>query len=199
MRAGWAEFRSHTWLWVMVLQWALFQPLVMAPFLVLGPVVAVERLGGVAAWGSILSAAGIGSVVGGLASLHFHPKKPMVAATIVTMAWALPVAALATDLPLALILCSTFVAGMGMTMFTVLWFTALQREVPPEALSRMSSYDSFGSFILLPVGFALAGPAAGLLGAPVVLLVAAGWQIASSLFVIGVPGVPPCKPLAELC
>jgi hypothetical protein len=42
--------------------------------------------------------------------------------------------------------------------------TALQKHVPPEALSRVMSYESLGSFALVPLGMAGAGPAADMVG-----------------------------------
>lgn len=47
----------------------------------------------------------------------------------------------------------------------VLWEGTLQRAIPPERLSRVSAYDQLGSFCLLPLGYALAGPLALLAGA----------------------------------
>ena len=49
-------------------------------------------------------------------------------------------------------------------MHITLWFTVFQQNVPEESISRVSSYDSFGSFVLLPLGAALAGPIAAVVG-----------------------------------
>ena len=40
------------------------------------------------------------------------------------------------------------------------------RHIPADALSRVSSYDWMGSLALLPLGFAIAGPVASVIGAP---------------------------------
>jgi hypothetical protein len=37
-------------------------------------------------------------------------------------------------------------------------------SVPPDVLSRVSSYDWFGSVAFVPLGYLIAGPAAGLIG-----------------------------------
>ena len=55
LRDGWQEFRSRTWLWVMVGEAAVFHLLIIAPLMVLGPYVAKHSLGGAAAWGAILA------------------------------------------------------------------------------------------------------------------------------------------------
>jgi hypothetical protein len=45
-----------------------------------------------------------------------------------------------------------------------LWFTVFQREIPERAQSRVSAYDSLGSFVLTPLGTAMAGPVAAGIG-----------------------------------
>jgi hypothetical protein len=45
-----------------------------------------------------------------------------------------------------------------MALFSAMWETTLQREVPEDKLSRVSSYDWMGSIAFLPAGYALAGP-----------------------------------------
>lgn len=74
--------------------------------------------------------------------------------------------------------------GLGMDAFNVLWQTTMQREVPPEALSRVASYDAFGSMVFGPVGVLLAGPAAVHLGARPALLVCAGLIVLSALLAL---------------
>ena len=70
-------------------------------------------------------------------------------------AWLLTLALAA---PLPVVMATAFVWGLSMEIMVVLWFTALQRNVPPESLSRVSSYDAFGSLMFGPIGLALAGP-----------------------------------------
>ncbi|HET9974919.1 MAG TPA: MFS transporter, partial [Streptosporangiaceae bacterium] len=43
---GWAEFRSRTWLWAVTVQFAFFNLITWAPWMLLGPVVAHAYLGG---------------------------------------------------------------------------------------------------------------------------------------------------------
>ena len=77
LREGWSEFRSHTWLWVIVAQFCVVMMAWYGAFSVLGPVVAREHLGGAAAWGAITAADAFGLIAGGLASLRFTPRLPM--------------------------------------------------------------------------------------------------------------------------
>jgi len=59
--------------------------------------------------------------------------------------------------PLLLVLILAMVTGIGFALFDVWWNTAMAERIPPHALSRVSSYDALGSFVLVPVGVALAG------------------------------------------
>jgi hypothetical protein len=76
-------------------------------------------------------------------------------------------------LPLGVLIAISLVAGCGLAIHITLWFTVFQQNVPEESLSRVSSYDSFGSFVLLPLGAALAGPVAAVIGVQETLIGAA--------------------------
>ncbi|XVS61143.1 MFS transporter [Actinosynnema sp. CA-299493] len=65
------------------------------------------------------------------------------------------------------------VAGVGIELFNVPWFTATQREVEPSMLARVSSLDFLLSYGLAPIGLALIAPAIDGFGADVVLAVCA--------------------------
>jgi hypothetical protein len=67
--------------------------------------------------------------------------------------------------------------GVALTFPDSLWYTAMQQHLPPDSLSRVSSYDWMGSLVLRPVGFLCAaalsdtiGPANTLLGVALVLV-----------------------------
>jgi MFS family permease len=78
--------------------------------------------------------------------------------------------ALGLGLPLAALIVIAVLARVGIAVHLALWFTVFQRQVPPEAMSRVSSYDAFGSFVLGPLGAALAGPVAALAGVRATLI-----------------------------
>jgi hypothetical protein len=74
-------------------------------------------------------------------------------------------------------------------VFNTFWFTALQREVPAEELSRVSSWDYVGSLALYPVGLALSGPVAGAIGLSTTLYGAAVLFALLLCAVLAVPAV----------
>jgi len=164
LRQGWTEFTSRTWLWVIVAQFGVVNAAFAAGFLLLGPVVAEHRFGGAAAWGYILAAQSAGYVLGGVLALRWHPARPLYVATIAVFAMAAPMAALADGSPIWAVVIAAVVAGLCLEQFGVQWETALQRHVPPDRLSRVSSYDALGSVVFIPVGYALGGVIAGLVG-----------------------------------
>jgi MFS family permease len=184
LREGWQEFRSRTWLWAIVLQFAFVNAAWVGCESVLGPVVADEHLGGAAAWGLILACQSVGLVVGAVGMLRLRPQRMLLAATA-GMLLTLPVlVALAVPLPVIAISALAFVAGLGLELFGVLWDTTMQQEIPAEKLSRVYSYDMLGSFVLIPLGFAVVGPVADVLGTRETLLLAAGLNLAATLAVL---------------
>ena len=68
-----------------------------------------------------------------------------------------------------------------------IWSTAMAREVPREALSRVSSFDAMGTMLLRPVGLAIAGPLSMAIGISTTLY---GLAIFSALFILGMLALP---------
>jgi hypothetical protein len=188
LREGWREFTSRTWLWVIVAQFAIFNAVAQAEN-VLGPVVAQDDLGGAAAWGLIGACLAAGFVAGGVIMLRVRPQRMLLAATLGLFLATPFLVALAIPLPLAAVCAFAFAAGVGIETFGVLWETSLQQEVPQEKLSRVSSYDALGSFVLIPLGLAAAGPVAEALGTSETLWIAFAVNTGITIAVLGVPDV----------
>ncbi|MEV7024927.1 MFS transporter [Kitasatospora sp. NPDC093558] len=189
LRAGWSEFNSRPWLWITTAHIGLFNLLVWAPFLVLGPLTAQREFGGARAWGAVMAVYGAGAVLGGLLMLGRRPGRPLAAATVATLGWALPSGALAAGAALPWVVAGALVAGVGSAVCGTLYGTTMQRWVPPEALGRVTSFGALGAFVLGPVGLAAAGPLAGRLGTGTVLGVGALWQLGAAAAVLAVPAV----------
>ncbi|MFG2845239.1 MFS transporter [Kitasatospora sp. NPDC048296] len=189
LRAGWSEFAARPWLWITTAQMGLFNLLVWAPFLVLGPLTAQRELGGARAWGLVMGVYGAGAVLGGLWMLGRRPGRPLAVATVAGLAWALPSAALAAGASLVWVVAGALVAGVGSAVCGTLFSTTTQRWVPVELLGRLTSFGSLGAFVLGPLGLAAAGPLAARLGTGEVLLLGVVWQVAAGVVVLGVPAV----------
>ncbi len=189
LREGWREFASRTWLWVTVAVASLYLLAVTAPLMVLGPVVADRSLGGAGAWGAIAAAIGLGTLAGSALSARVRPARPILAVAVLLSGPALTALALALTLPTPVIAALGFIAGATEGFLEVVWITALQQRVPRESLSRVSAYDTLGSFVFMPVGFALAGPIADAAGTRAALLGVAACAIFAPLVLAAVPSV----------
>jgi MFS family permease len=181
---GWQEFRSRTWLWAIVLQFAFVNAAWVGAESVLGPVVADEELGGAAVWGLILATQSAGLVVGGLVLLRLRPRRLLLSATIGVLMTLPVLVALAIPMSVVAIAACAFAAGLGLELFGVLWNTTMQQEIPADRLSRVYSYDALGSFVLIPIGFAVVGPVANALGTTETLLLAATLNLLATLAVL---------------
>jgi predicted MFS family arabinose efflux permease len=164
LRDGWAEFRSHTWLWAIVAQFGVVLMAWYGSFQILGPVVARAHLGGPAAWGAITAADAVGLIAGGIVSLRFTPRRPMLFVVAIGAAVAVAPLSLAMLWPLPLVCLASFGLGVTVEMMMVQWTVALARYVPPGKLARVSSYDLLGSVMAMPVGALVAGPVAAAIG-----------------------------------
>jgi len=184
LRDGWSEFRSHTWLWVIVAQFAVVLAAWYGSFGVLGPVVARLHLGGPAAWGTITGAESLGLITGGLISLRFSPRRPMLFVVLIGASIAISPLALAMLWPLPAICASSFVLGIALEIMMVQWTVALARNIPPEKLARVSSYDAFGSVMAMPIGAVVAGPIAAWAGVSATQYGAAALILIVSVFAL---------------
>jgi MFS family permease len=189
LKQGWAEFSSRRWLVITTVQFTLFNLLTWGPFLLLGPVMAREYLGGAGAWGTVMAALGCGSVLGGLLALGRRPRRPMMAATACTFGYAMPCALLALRGPLAGVAAGAAVAGLGSGLGGAFATTAEQQHVPPGALSRVSAFQMVTAFAFGPLAFAAAGPAAAAAGTGTVLGFGAVWSALSTAVVLALPAV----------
>jgi hypothetical protein len=189
LREGWREFRSRQWLWVVVLQYSFVMMVFQAVWGVLGPVVANERLGGPRGWSWVLAAESIGMLVGVVVAIRARPKRPIRLVVLLTFPLASLPLALGLGAPLVVAVAAAFVGGIAVDILVVMWDTTMQREIPAEALSRVSSYDALGTFSLGPVGLLLAGPSVGVVGVQAALLISAGVTALASFAALCSPGV----------
>jgi MFS family permease len=100
---GWREFTSRAWLWKTVVYFALFNAAVLAPYLVLGPLVAKTSLEGAAAWAAIVTAAAAGGLLGTWIALRVRPQRPLRAGFVAVLGMAPVFALLAVAAPTAVV------------------------------------------------------------------------------------------------
>jgi hypothetical protein len=183
LRDGWGEFRAHAWVWGTVAIFSVLLLVSLAPYFVLGPTVAEEVYGDRAVYGLLSAALGAGTIAGALIGFRWRPARPLLAGLVLNLGWPLAVALFAVGLPEPLIAVVFVLCGIGLSLFGIWWHTSLAHNIPPHALSRVSSYDWMGSLALLPLGYLLAGPAGEALGNAEVLI--AGGLIGTGVAALG--------------
>ena len=188
---GFRFVRSHVWLWGTLLSAAIAYLVFLGPTEVLLPFVVKNQLHGSAAdLGYVFAAGGIGAV--GAAVLMAQKGQPRRDVTFMYACWTIATLAVAgyglarTTMQL-MVVCLAFNALE--TMGTIVWSTIKQRHVPSSLLGRVSSMDWLISVGLLPISFALTGPAADLFGIRATLVGAAVIGGAVTLGALFLPGM----------
>ena len=148
----------------------------------------MTALNGASSWAVITSALAVGTVIGAVIAGRVRPKRPLVPAMIALGLFSLPFLALARPMSITVIVIAALVAGISLDMFSVLWDTALQQNIPNDSLSRVSAFDWLGSFALSPIAIAVAGPLVDVYGVSNVLWLAAAFAATPPLALL-VPAV----------
>ncbi|MEU6275903.1 MFS transporter [Streptomyces populi] len=185
---GWREFRSRTWLWAVIAIWCVYMISVWGPTVPLVATEVVQRHGP-RAYGLVNSALGAGTVVGGLLALRLRPRRMLRAGSVALVTFACFPASVGAGFGVPAVSAAAVIAGAGMSFWGVMWATSVQTQVAPGVLNRIHAYDVAGSLAMMPVGQALAGPAASALGADNVLLVAGVMSLVVSVALLSVPAI----------
>jgi MFS family permease len=184
LREGWSEFWSHTWLWVTVFQFTVVLAAWYAGFQVLGPAVAKAHLGGAEAWGLISACEATGLIVGGIVSLRWTPRRPILFVVLSGATIAVASLALAMLLPLPAICIVAFGIGVAVEMMSVIWTVTMATRIPSDMLARVSAYDALGSSMGMPAGALVAGPIAAVIGVSATQYGAAAVTVLASLLAL---------------
>jgi MFS family permease len=188
LREGWSEVSSRSWVRAPMIGFAISN-ICFASFLVLGPVIFHNHLGGPRDWGIVSTCGAIGGIGGSLASTRFNPRRPLTTCFIASALISVPIAALAGPLPMPVI-AAAWLVGFGAIVFAnTFWETTLQREIPVRVFARVRSYDILVSFVFMPIGMLAFGPIAQQLGFTATLLGAAAVAVVTNVVVALVPGV----------
>lgn len=163
LREGWREFTARSWVWIVVVQFAVVNAVVAGGIHVLGPVVADDTFGrGV--WGVVLAAQMAGAVAGGVLAARSRARRALLIGVAMVAVESLPLVVLAQAPGVLLLGVAMFLNGVALEQFGVAWDVSLQQNIPPDKLARVYSYDALGSFAALPLGEMAAGPLAAHFG-----------------------------------
>jgi len=171
LRVGWTEFSSRRWIVLIVGSFAFYHLAFEAFIAVLAPVHMKEEFDGARAMGTMMFGFGVGSILGTALAFRFKPHRPLLIAVGVMPIGAAWMLATGLSAPLWILFVTAMGTGVAVDVMYANWMTTLQTNVPEEALSRVGSYDAFGSLAFAPLGLLLAGPMADGIGARASLLI----------------------------
>ncbi|OIS92876.1 MFS transporter [Brucella cytisi] len=131
-----------------------------------------------------------GALLGGIAISYWQPVK--------RGWWALAGLGAYSVVPLSLLVPEVFwipmasyvIAGFGMELFNVIWFTAIQGEIECRKLARVSSLDFIVSYGLAPLGLSAMAPLSQGLGITPVLVTTAIICVVAACLAAAVPTAP---------
>ena len=186
---GWKEFISRSWVIAMVVSFALINMAFESMLSVLGPLNFSDAVTGPKQWSYNLAGLSIGMLIGGIWVLKVKIGRPLYLAMVLIALSAVWDYALAFDLPISFSVLAAIFSGISLEVFMVTWNTSLQSHVPEESYSRVSSYDTLGSFGIAPLGIVIAGPLAMHFGVNTILFITGTTTLIASIASLLVPSV----------
>lgn len=157
---GWREFISRSWVITMVISFALINMAFESMLSVLGPLNFSNPVSGPRQWSYNLAGLTVGMLLGGIWALKIKIGRPLFLAMFLIAISAIWDFALALNFSLPVSVAASIFSGVSVEIFMVTWNTSLQSHVPEESYSRVSSYDTLGSYGIAPLGIVAAGPLA---------------------------------------
>jgi MFS family permease len=185
---GWLEVTSRTWLWASMIVFSISN-IAIAALMVLSAVVAHEELGGAKAFGIMGAGAAVGGVLGGIYALRMRPSRPLLVQFLIMIPLAIHLFVLIPPAPLAVLTVTAAAWVFGVGAGNAIWEANLQRRIPAEAMSRVSSYDWLVSIVFMPVGLTLAPVSADAFGLDATLAACATLTLVANLAILLVPSV----------
>ena len=152
------------------------------------PLVSRDRYGTEVVLAAATTGYALGALAGAFLVARWRPGAPGWTALGGLGLYALAPLSLLLPVPAAAVVAAYVLTGIGIELFNVPWFTAIQREVDPRLLARVSSVDFLLSYGLAPLGLALIAPAIAAFGAGPVLLACAVVCLVAPAAAMLVPG-----------
>lgn len=188
LREGWTVFAGTTWLWVVVVAFALLNAIHAGAWLTLGPALAKDTFGE-RGWGYALSAESVGLLITTVVMMRFRLHRPLLVGMVAISAVSLPLVLLGATSAVLPVVVGALVAGAGIEVFNLGWNLAMQENIEERMLSRAYSYDALGSLIAMPVGQLAYGTLGGAFGFREVLVVSGIAYAAIALLTLASPSV----------
>ena len=191
LRAGLRTVAASPWLWMSILVFAGVNVTEAGPRNIALPFLIHDHLGlNVEALGLVASVFSIGSIAGAVVLGRARKLRRrgllMYGATALG---GLTVVLYGLAPNLGVLLGVALIYGVTWSSVSLVWANTLQEMVPQEQLGRVSSIDALGSFVLMPMGFALAGVLTDRIGPALVFVIGGIATMALALLGYLHPGV----------
>lgn len=159
LRGGFETIFASPILWITILIFALTNITLAGPYSIAMPFLVKDHLGGdQKLLGFLYAIFPIGYAIASLFMGAFpkirHRGLVFYIASIIA---GLGLGMFGVSVPIYVLVICALLNGAALEIVNLVWTNLLQEMVPPEKMGRVSSVDMLGSFVLLPVGFALTG------------------------------------------
>jgi len=191
LREGWDAVIAVPWIWITILIFGVLNIMEGSPRAVSMPFLIKDDLGAdVSLLGMFGSAFSIGFVVSALwLGQYKRLRRRGILGYAPIMLNGFLLLLFGFKAPIPVLIGAMFMYGFGFNIFSLVWTNTLQEMVPRDKLGRVWAFDSLGSWVLLPIGFALAGWATDLLGAPIVFIIGGIGTIIMTLIGLAHPAI----------
>ena len=191
LREGWDAVVTVPWLWITIIIFGFLNIMEGSPRAVAMPFLIKDDLGAdVSLLGIFGSALSIGFVLSALwlgQYKRLHRRGLLGYGAVMIQGFLLLLFGL--KFPIPVLIGAMFIYGFCFNIFSLVWTSTMQEMVPHDKLGRVWAFDSLGSWVLLPIGFALAGWGTDLLGAPTVFIIGGLGTILMTLIGLSHPAV----------
>jgi MFS family permease len=159
LRGGFQTIFASPILWITILVFSITNITLAGPYSIAMPFLVKEQLGGdEKTLGLIYSIFPIGYAIASLIMGAFpRIRYRGLVFYIASIIAGLGLGIFGLHVPFYILVIAALFNGAALEIVGLVWMNLLQELVPPEKMGRVSSVDMLGSFVLLPVGFALTG------------------------------------------
>lgn len=173
LREGWDAIITVPWIWITIVIFAVLNIMEASPRAVAMPFLIQDDLGAdVSVLGYFGSAFSAGYILSALwLGQYKNLRRRGLLGYLPVMLNGFLLLLFGFKFPIPVLIAAMFVFGFCFSIFGLVWTHTLQEMIPHEKLGRVSAIDSLGSWILLPIGFAIAGRGTDLFGAPTVFII----------------------------
>jgi DHA3 family tetracycline resistance protein-like MFS transporter len=188
---GFKAVIASNWLWITIAIFAVINVTAFSPMAVSMPFLVKTNLhAGVGTLGLFSSVRAAGFVIGAIWLGSFSKirrRGPFGYISTVFTGIIVAIFGLTTSIPVLVVI--AFLGGLVISVFGLIWTNSLQELVPRELLGRVASIDALGSYVLLPIGYAIAGWGTNLVGAPLVFIIGGALTVLLALLGLSHPAI----------